>query len=266
MRKISIDKKKYVVPSTWNEFNAEQLEMLANFVDAGVSPMTLKINMMLFCTGFNVALETGTYSSEYYMFIIDKEFVVLSLEQIVQLASAFDFLMDSNGTLHSNLTVNMFLDEFPDKIFCDNALGNMIYEQFINLQLLQRKTDSETGFDRFIGVLISNPETFDTNKIDEYAAVAASLPKRVKICMLWMYNGTMNLIRNKFHKVFGGGVSSKEVTDSSIIDVQQNIMNVLANNDVTKIEDIRKSLMWDVFYSCQSLIEEYEMKMNALKQ
>lgn len=116
------------------------------------------------------------------------------------------------------------------------------------------KRDFQNNLDNFLSVIWKENE-FNTSEEGE-KALFKSVPGSVKSVMFWYYIGSMNFIRQKFPRIFPD--SSDNTESFSVFDMQQRVVDELAAGDVTKKDAVKKSLMYEVFYTIDNAIERDE--------
>ena len=81
----------------------------------------------------------------------------------------------------------------------------------------------------------------------------AKMSPTVKEAIVWFYMGCLQFIQTRFPKPFEGGEGS-----SNVFDGMQRIIDALAHNDVTKKEQVKKSLLYDALYTMQCAAEQVD--------
>ena len=78
-----------------------------------------------------------------------------------------------------------------------------------------------------------------------------------KTAVSWYVVGSLRLLADQFPKVFagGGGGSAENVFES-----QLRLLDSLADGDVTRRDQVRRSNLWDVMHNLQMRIEKNEEK------
>lgn len=260
MRKITIKGVDYLVPGNWNEMTAEQLCFLATTLEAGCTAREGKIKLLLHCLSARIRRHKEA-DGDGYSVSLPKDTVWVTADQMAALSGIYDFLFqetDKALELDIRLTRNPF-PVYADKRISlygpEDGLTNIGYGQFIMLQCWhqQMKGDFGKALDSFLSVIWKRG-SFSTQEEDNPVWLQG-VPPAVKTVMFWYYLGSMRFIQEKFPRVFSSGGDNGPV---DIFDLQQRIVDEMASGDVTKKEQVKRSLLYDALYTLEMAIERDE--------
>lgn len=260
MREIKIDEVVYYVPGSWGQLSKKQLIFLATLILSGELSMTeIKLKLLLNCMKAKVTKDVG---QGYYIIKTKSHKHVLTSQELAVLTDIFDFLFlvdDVNGvvTIKPDLTNNPFktIRVFGCKLYGPNdMLDNITYDQYVWLQTWMSQMNSNPGaLDKFIGVIYQSK-----GKKRRYRLVKHMSIKK-KTVILWFVMGSLDLMQEIFKYVFEGGTSG---TNINVFDNQQRIIDGLAKGDVTKKNQVRKSMLYDAMY----VMDEAAKKQKELEK
>lgn len=259
MRKLTIANKTIEVPSEWNELQDHHLTKLQDLLYERNTPQAIRVKLLLYILRARVT--PYVYPKNNYKIwgiSIEGERVFMDSAELIDLASVFDFLFDTEGRLDVRLTRTPFFRlETPRMMLMgpEDGLTNISYGQFVQTQSLLPlvKEDFYSYIDQFLCVLWKDLRFEPTEDGDP--DWLADVNYAVKRIMLWYYVGSMRFIAEKFPRLFSGGESS---TDENPFEAHQRIIDELAGGDVTKKEQVRRSPLFDVLYTLEMAIERRE--------
>jgi len=241
-----------------------ELCFLAAVMNEKATIWEIKLKMVLYCLratvrsyrradgkGFAVTFRDGT--------------AYLTPDQLADLGSTMNFLFTKNDNGYQ-LDVKLWKNPCPKievdgkRLFGpDDGLNNISYGQFVMLLTWQQRAQHERlpAIRKMLSVVWKEGKfTTDENESD----LLDKLGNEFMVPMLWFIQGSINLLTEKFPKVFSGGDVSGNVFDS-----QQRIIDELADGDVTKKDKVRKSMLYDALYSIDNAIDREE-RLNSLRK
>lgn len=260
MRKITIKGVDYLVPGTWNEMTAEQLCFLADLLETGCTTAEARVKLLLRCLPARIRRHKEA-DGDGYSVSLPKDTVWVTADQMAALGGIYDFLF-LEGDKGVELDIRLTRNPFPVYTDMDislhgpeDGLTNISYGQFIMLQCWHQcvREDFSKGLDSFLAVIWKRG-AFSTAEEDDPAWMR-EVPLAVKTVMFWYYLGCVRFIQEKFPRVFSsGGDNGPE----DIFDLQQRIVDEMASGDVTKKEQVKRSLLYDALYTLEMAIERDE--------
>ena len=208
--------------------------------------------------------------------------VFLSTEQITGMVSTLDFLFreqhitgDFNAqVLDSTLSVNLlptFKHRFTRFYGPADKLFNITFKEFIVAETLFRNY-SQSQDDSFLSKLIATlyrPKTknadtlsfefngdvrepFNDHIIEARGKRMDSLNPSYRFAIALYYQGCRKFLHTQFSNVFSGSSSSGSSNHRGYLD----LVNSLTNNDVTKTEEVRNSMLFDVLVHLENVLKE----------
>lgn len=260
MRKITIKDIDYLVPGTWNEMTAEQLRFLADLLETGCTAQEARIKLLLHCLSARIRRHKEA-DGDGYSVSLPKDTVWITTGQMAALSGIYDFLFREGD---KGVELDILLTRNPFPVYADmdislhgpdDGLTNISYGQFIMLQCWhqQMKEDFTRALDRFLSVIWKRG-AFSTQEEDNPVWLQ-DVPLAVKTVMFWYYLGSTRFIQEKFPRVFSSGGDNGPV---DIFDTQQRIVDEMASGDVTKKEQVKRSLLYDALYTLEMAIERDE--------
>lgn len=264
MKKINIEDTIYEVPGSWDELTRSQYIFLIRLSEQPLSYVEMQLKLFLNCIHGSVMAHIGTS-----MFTIRTRNGRHSLfaDELTSILHVFDYLFtvkeDGTRELTPKLVINHFKKVRSGCVFVygpNDAMDNITYNEFVWLQTWQsRLNDDPSALNELINVI------YKARNGKQHVSNVRRMSKTVKTGILWFYQGTLHFIEEKFPHVFSGGSDSSEPLN--VFDNQQRIIDSLADGDVTKKDQVRKSLLYDALYTMEMAsirMEEIE-KQNRKK-
>lgn len=259
MRKLTIANKTIEVPSEWNELQDHHLTKLQDLLYERNTPQAIRVKLLLYILRARVT--PYVYPKNNYKIwgiSIEGERVFMDSAELIDLASVFDFLFDTEGRLDVRLTRTPFFRLETRRMMLmgpEDGLTNISYGQFVQTQSLLPlvMADFDSHINDFLCVLWKDLRFEPTEDGDPEWLLG--VPDSEKQVMLWYYIGSMRFIAEKFPRLFSGGESS---TDENPFEAHQRIIDELACGDVTKKEQVRRSPLFDALYTLEMAIERRE--------
>ena len=257
MRTVGILGETFAVAGEWDELTDEQLVYLAELLKMGCMVQEVKVKMLLFALSARVRSEDSALATEYAV-RLKKGTVRLRADELYVLSTVFDYLFDDGGQLDVRLTENPFPCLAVDGgVLCGPgaALEDVCYGQFVLLQSYLSAVRKEASYvDVFLSVLWKKGSYRAVEEGD--VSMFAGLEEEVKTVMLWYYVGSLRALRLRFPRVFSGNGSEGE----DVFGDQMRIVEALSDGDVTKMEQVKRSMLYDVLYGLEYGIERSEKK------
>jgi len=251
---ISQEETSYLLPGKWDELTTGQLLFLVKLVDKNISVEEIKLKMLLFCMKGRVRRNNIDRS---FRIKASKKYFDLSAEELYAICEIFDYLFaykDEQPHINPLLIRNPLpvLRVGWVKLYGPaDGLTDLSYQQFMELQIAHAEAgDSEKEISKFLSMIYKR-KNGSTSKWFRF------VPNNKKVAILWFYLGCLNFLQDKFPLPFSGSSGSGDVADG-----QMRIIDALAKNDVTKKELVRKSDLYEAFYTMQIAAEENEKLMN----
>jgi hypothetical protein len=240
-------------------------------------------------SGYGITTDVFEFRHGRHIFIIDVKDIVFAASKLQFLFRIEEIKGQKVYSLESKLSKNLIPEiSFGMSFFKrswygpDNALTNITFSEFIHAETAYDKLIT-SGDDKYLNRLVAilyrpsgnmkpkDPEfrgdvrrAFNDFTIDRQAKRAFFIQDNIKTAILIYYIGCRYAITKTFPDVFSGSGSEKTDTYRSYM----NLVEVLANYDVTKKDDIRSAYLYDVLLTLnQSIIrdKETEKKFKKLK-
>ncbi len=257
MRTIQIDNNTYEVPGDWNEMTNDQLLFLALLFKQERTAQEVKLQLLLFSLKAQIKRYTRAQGDGCKVTIQGKTFYLLP-EAFAGLSAGFDFLFKESEEGRAMLDVRLTRNPFPELVAKpvslfgpDDGLSNLSYGQFVMLRTWQQRlaVSPETSIDNFLAVMYKG-DGFNTSE-DGNPELLKGVSTEVKMVLYWFYLGSMAFIQERFPRVFPGGSES----GGDVFDGQMRLIDEMAGGDVTKKEQVKKSLLYDAIYTLDMAIE-----------
>jgi hypothetical protein len=264
----------YSLPSCWDDLTTPQLETLAKLVSTQVSLNELLFRFALCCMGMRMALRYKVVVNGedcYYVRHGITRVYLVSPQQMAVLADSMLWLVHENS-IKPNTCRNPY-PEFALKRFRRlfgpaDGLTNITLNEWMQIEL-ERDVWENTQNDKFLNRMLAvmwrptavkhpdgdkrSPLRQDTLEIR--AKQFARVPEHKKQVMVWFYGGCVAFIAQKFDEVFSGSAGG----DTSAFDGFMQLVNDLAKNDLTKIDKVRESPLYEALYNIQCIMKQNEV-------
>lgn len=267
MRTLIIDETTYQLPESWNELSIDQLIFLANLSKKNINVSELKVKLIFYCLHANVFMMRSSANPIYKLQIGSKTHYVSS-EQVALISNYFDFLIKTSTDDKTYIAPQLYKSpwkQFPcgchkSLDYPGDGLSDITLIEITYLQTLQSslKTNYSGTLDKMIGILFRDRKfAFDSKNINKYAEDVRKASPNVKTIAYWFYVGSMDYIANQFKYVFkNNSPSSKQI--QNIFKRQLELAVELADNDVTKVEEVNRTLYYTVLYRLDKTNKEAE--------
>lgn len=291
MRTLTVDKDKYHIPSSWNELTPDQLFRIGQLSGGERTPGDFKLKALLKVTGLKVMKHREVMIDDiphYYLENEHRRVHLISIEALNEVCAAIDFMFEIDNeknppqwTLSSRLTRNIIGPVKTSRgIWYGPAdyLSNLITEEYIRAEVSlfhYHKTRRTEYLDKLVAALwrpaAVKPtshdirEPYDDGTVDSRAVIASSIPMEVKNAILMFYEGCRKALRNKFDSASGGTAPA----DEDILMQFMRMISGLANNDVTKHDQVRRAPLYDTLITTDELArqqKEMEKKLSNKKK
>lgn len=275
MRNLTIDKYSFEVPSTWNELTYNQLRVvfMASYINA--SEEYVKLQLLRECTGVTRLDEKRIVRELMYLYPFRYKYhrIWLAAVDIAHATSAFNFLFDEKNRFVPGLTVQpMPSIKFKKTTLYGpgNSFENLIVAEWIGAETLMAKY-AETANTEFLFRVLATlwrPLGKDKKRIaltddsEEYYTVFEKIePWKLQAMVHW-YDSCSIAIANHFPSIFPKKETNiqkpNRIIASDVFKSFMNIVEILADNDVTKKPIVRVQYLYDALFTWQSLIEQNE--------
>jgi len=274
MKILHIGDFEYQLPEKLNEMNVRELIFLSHLVSLEIPIQEIKIKILFFCLkAKRLSVDSSLFSGSeplHYKISIGKRKFVLSAEQIMIAAGAFDYLFtapDKNGNcfFDNRLTVNQFTElKIGGKKFYSpaEALTDISYNRYIYLETyysaIRQKPEAALAF--LACLFQERKKEFNPDELN--LELMQKVKPEVVILMCWFYIGSIRFIGDKFPRIFPA--ESKSLTNGNPFDGQMKLLDFMAKADPSKKRLIRDDKLYDVLYSLDYLLEVEENKTNSI--
>ena len=283
MQKIKIGNQEYKIPNHWNELAMDSLIFLSSQTQKGVTVDELKVKMVLHLLNAYIFENGKRAETELYRVHIGKEIHFLDVEDFMKLKECANFLFEVRkvkvkdeekeiSALSSQLYKCPF-KKFPcgcaaelhnpgDTALSDITFGEMNYIQTINAAM---QVDFWDNLDKMIGILFRNRnKPFNPQKIFDYATDVSKASRNLKMIAYWHYVGSMNRLEKKFPTVFQR--TGEAYKAGGVFNQQMELVIELANDDITKVEDVNNTLYYTVLFRLEKTNKEAEESKKAAEK
>ncbi len=283
MRNIKLDNDSYTLQSKWSELTPKQVIDLAKIYLAGNGFIRLKVVYCLYLMGLRLKYSNPVMldgKSLYYVKYNRKRVYLLSLEQIYSIVSCIEWIFYTEKTADGpKISINPRLIFNPAKQIKvyftklqgpDDGLGNISFMEFIHAETFLFRYNSTADpkwLAMFIATLwrpVKNGKLteFDQSKVDRWAKRTAKIKPEVSLALTWYYQGCKFFLSNKFKRVFSGvGGKATDPFEGFL-----NLTSTLAGADVTKMERVRASSLYDTLTALEQMLQAQEEQQKKNKQ
>ncbi len=251
---VGIDKLDYLVPGEWNDLSQTQLIYLIRMAQNQVTAEEMKLKLLLYCLDGSIKKYDNRPDGRFFLLKINRDKFWLSSAELNAISSIFNFLFRETKEglkINPKLTINKFPTAYCGCITVygpKDGLVDISYQQFADLQIWSTKVDeSSEMLDRFISI-IYNRKTGNLSP-----KIVAKMSPSVKTAILWFYMGCLQMIQQRFPKVFQGSGAS-----GNIVDGQMRIIDALAQNKLADKEKVKSASLYDALYTMQCAAEQAE--------
>lgn len=275
------------LPEDWNELTGKQLLQVCKAFSCCISRNDLIVHLMMifsglkFCGNTNPVMVDGI--PHFYLKHRKCRIALMSVEGIAYAASPLSFLFnhEKDHLIESRLYKNKlpsFRCGFRTFYGPDHALFNIRFSEFIRLESLYEefmKTNKPEILDAIIAILyrVKSPKAdpkspeyggdirvpFNDHIVEANAKVMRGLAPKYKLAIRLFYEGCRWFIF-KGSGMFKRAFSNTEGTKSQVPIFQEfmSLVNSLANGDASKMETIRQTSLYDIFYELEAIAVKNE--------
>ena len=268
MYRIQIDNDIFEIPEGWHELTQRELLYLAKLTQQDISCQELKLKMMLYHLRGKVSYHRDIYRDTFKIKIgqcrskvklsLRRKSYLLTPDHVNQLTGLYNFLYtldeSANGEKKNLIVPNIDnANPFPlisiyfrkFKGAAQQSMYDISFEQFMFLNTyLNALKDSPEMIGHVLACVWYRGDAWRADKIEANAFWLNKLSAEKRIVMYWFITSCLNTWAEMFPDIFSGGGSS----NNGVFDSQQRLLNMLANGDITKKMDVRKSNVVDAFY------------------
>jgi hypothetical protein len=269
---ITIDQESFQVPDSWNSLSGEQYSALCQLIHKYGDPHRIKVMFLFYLLHLKVNPHRPSDHGCYCHF--KDRLIFLDSETIAEMTTSLDFLFSESGNqqvLNPTCWINHFRDiSLKGKKYYGPAdkLVNLRFNEFIHADSLYHQfisTSDEKYLDKFLGSLWREKDPqitedspsfrgdlripFNPYILESQSGVMSLLNGRVKLGCFLFYAGSRNYISGMFPNLFSLGTSGYS---------PQSYMTLcydLCNNDVSRINRILDSFVYDVFMFLENSIK-----------
>ena len=301
MHIIKINDDEYRLPANWNELTMDQLLYLSRLTKQPDLPVQkLTIYMVFYCLGAHIADDSRVFGRKIKMKLgkeshtvrmaIGQKHYDLDPPMYVQLSSLMDFLIERTETKESAYSrqTNPYIAPVyeyrlrPELTVCpckkvraswytlrhegDPSLMDITFEQYMYLQtFISGLASGQATIDDVLVCVWHRSKQFSLSHHERDAKLMEQVDDDKKTVMMWFISSCLADFANQFPRLFSGEGSH---AGGNVLDSQLRMLDLLADHDVTKKDQIRASALFDVFYSLDEMMREKEnmeenMKKNA---
>lgn len=285
MTTLSINDSRFMLPGTWNEFTCDQILRIAELSVLKITPINFKLHVLLAVTGLKVVEDNPVNVDgmpHYYLKCHNKNIHLVSVQDLEACTRKIDFMFEKDvkgltekWVLNSWVTKNVIGEiKFDGHLLygpSDN-LTNITTEEYIRCELSFYKYHEKHRIE-YLNELVSalwrpaggnnstdKREPFDDGIALQRAKSLNKMPIKYKMAVLLFYSGCRKALSAKFRH---SSESSSQSSEKDIFMQFMRLVNGLANNDVTKHEQVRKSPLMDTMITIDEISrqqKEYERK------
>jgi hypothetical protein len=290
MHNLTIDGDNFAIPHSWNELTPDQFIRIASLGIQNLPFAEFRAKALLRLLDLRVMKRKPVMVDDvphYYLKHGHSRIYLLSVEALDEVAGTISFLISEKIVknqkyyfINPKLTRNL-IPEVNGLVGPADGLVNCIFEEFIRAQTSLEKFH-KTGKTEHLDMLIAalyrprDPEAdvssadykgdireaFNDYTIDVRMKAVSKLSPEIKNAILMFYQGCFYMIDKKFPHVFNGDGSGAVNADPYMGFMK--LANALAQNDVTKAEQVRRSMLYDVLVTLEELAIQKE-KLDAIK-
>jgi hypothetical protein len=239
MHTLQIFKRKFQIPSKWNELSKEQLLKIAHLYTKNLSKEAFDILLISYFTGIKLQnLKNISYA-------------------LPDMAAMFSFL-HNRITITKNLLPELVIKK---KTFYgpEDGLLNLSFEQFIiyseNAFQEFAKNQNEEVLDYLVATLYTlKKNVFNENHVAAVSKTMVRIPYYQKYAIFLFYCGSRNYLIDRYKNIFAGESKSSNKNADPLAFIK--LLDQLNNDDVTKNEEIKKSNIYEVFHRLNEMVKQ----------
>jgi hypothetical protein len=273
MIEVKFQNDTYSLPESWDEVTTPQLETLAQLIQKGVTENELLFRFALYCMGMRMAWRYSVKVNDSECFYIRHGITrvyLVSANQMAVLTSYIQWIVDDNQVkpvITKNPYHELFTSRYRRLIGPADMLANISTSEWILAEIEKAEwanTKNEHHLNRLLAILWrptakSHPDgdkrsPFRQETFEQRTAQMAKVKHQKKQVMLWFYQSCLAALANKFPDVFREG----EAGDKSPVDSFMQLVTDLAKDDLSKVDKVYISPLYQTLYTLQSIIEKSE--------
>jgi len=288
MQRLQINNTLAEIPASFNEFTGDQLLFLARCIMHQDAEFEVRLKTAMYCAG----LKFGKQQSE--CILPDGSTAILGNTDIWFIASSMNFIYNADGQFQSKL----FLNRIPKIEFADgeawhgpaDAIGNLRWDEFCITQTHYGRfliTQDEKYLHELAAVLYRPHSGADPKAADFSGDVREHLnaliteerskklienqPPEFLLTVLWFYAGCLEFINNEFPGVLSDPKKTEDSTEgrstgnsTDPFDAMMELTDVLCNEDVTSVEKVRSSNLYDVMRRLKNAKEKQKKQQEHI--
>lgn len=277
MTTLTINDSHFNLPTTWNELTGEQILRVAELASLKITPSNFKLMVLLAVTGLKVVEDDPVNIDgmpHYYLKCYNKNVHLVSVQDIEACTRRLDFMfekevkgLNEKWVLNSWVTKNIIGEVKHDGHLLygpSDNLTNITTEEYIRCEVsfykYHEKHRPEYLNDLFAALWrpaggnnsTDIREAYDDGIVISRAKTLSKVPFKYKMAVLLFYTGCRKSLMSKFKNSSSGGGG----TEKDIFMQFMRLVNGLANNDVTKHEQVRKSLLMDTLITIDEIASQ----------
>jgi hypothetical protein len=273
MIEVRFQNDKYSLPSCWDDLTTQQFESLAKLVKTQIMLNELLFRFALSCMGMRMAFRYKVKVNGddcYYIRHGITRIYLVSPVQMGVLADSMSWVVTDNSikpTVFKNPYPEFSIKRFKRLFGPAEGLTNITLNEWMQIEVERdawEKTQNNEFLNRMLAVMwrpttVNHPDgdkraPLRQDTLDDRAKRMAKVPDHKKQVMIWFYTGCISFISAKFSEIF----SSNESGELSTFDGFMQMVNDLAKNDLTKIDKVRESPLYEALYNIQSIMKQNE--------
>lgn len=268
------------IPHAWDELSKESFRFVVALLQQNLpEDKFLTYAFLYFCklklrkTLPEPAINPSNNEAELlYLFRYKKKHFCLSATDVAGFLDKFRFLLDGSGP--SRDLVGDIRIRFKKFAGPSDRLYNITLAEYIHAEnFFNRFTESlnDSDLNKFIAVLWrpvikvdkksvaytgDTREKFNDFLTDNYAKKIARLDPVTKNMILLFYIGCRTYLMKRFSILFDSGTTEPEKEKVNPVEALLELVERLADGDVTKKENIRNSMLYDVLPTLEYYIKQ----------
>ena len=269
---ITIGQESYRIPDCWNSFSRDQYVMLCRMIQTLKHPQAIKVNFLFFLLGLTPA--AGKPSNDGCFVWQKDRLIFLPAETIAEMSASVDFLFAADNDqllLNPEIHINHFprITVGKKKLYGpSDKLMNVRLNEFIHADCLYHHfimTSDPHTLNKLLACLwrtkdpqitVDSPSyrgdlriTFNPYTLESQGGTVSFLSEQVKLGCFFFYAGSRQFIVRRFPNLFSLKASSNHP------DAYMSLCYDLCNSDVSKINQILDSYVYDVFMFLENSIK-----------
>lgn len=270
------------MPTAWNQLSRAQLLFVCRLFRLGLTEFNFKLRIFIRFTGITALPVRKVAGQVYYAFKKNGQVFYISIGELYSFIGSANFLM-SDSQLTRNLFPGFYLlwKKFygPSKNCFNITMLEFIhaeaalYRFSVSKDIKHLRTLCAILYRRQVknynpsapGYTGDRREPFNDYTYQRRAKWFRLLHPNLVFAIYTFYAGCRSALMQKYPKVFegSGSVSSEPVNP---VDNLKNLVHSLTNGDVTKINQVEHTLLWDAVAHINSLITTNREAIKQIKK